>query len=301
MDEENSALRPINFKSFLGWDQDGRPDDDDPAEAYHEAAKLTVAEGITAGGRALESDPEVQVLLARPVKRNLNLERIQLPEVAYPEIGIGPAIAARESRREFAADPLPLRDLSTLLHAAYGVTDYYGAVDASTPREPSGNGGGLPPRPPRRSVPSGGALYPLEIYPAVRNVEDLVPGLYHYDPLKHAIEVIAERELDETLRNLLVRRPELPDSAGTCGVVIFVAGIFWRTRFKYQARGYRLTLLEAGHVAQNLLLVAEALGLSAFPNVAFWDRQVDSFLGLDGVNESVLYSVLAGSSLSAGG
>jgi SagB-type dehydrogenase family enzyme len=181
------------------------------------------------------------------------------------------------------------------LHAAYGVTDFYDAQEAPTPREPSGNGAGLPPRPPRRSVPSGGALYPLEIYPAVRNVDGLASGLYHYDPLKHALEVIREEDLDDRLRALLVRRPELPDSAGSCGVVVFIAGIFWRTRFKYAVRGYRLALLEAGHVAQNMLLVAEALGLSAYPNVAFWDRQVDGFLGLDGVNESVFYSVLAGS------
>ena len=71
--------------------------------------------------------------------------------------------------------------------------------------------------------------------------------------------------------------------------------IFGRTRFKYGLRGYRFALLEAGHVAQNLLLAATALGLAAVPLGAFFDRRADVFLRLDGVNESTLYTIAVGS------
>ena len=70
--------------------------------------------------------------------------------------------------------------------------------------------------------------------------------------------------------------------------------MFWRTRFKYGLRGYRFALIEAGHVAQNLLLTATALRLGSVPLGGLFDRRIDELLDLDGVNESVLYAVSVG-------
>ena len=77
-------------------------------------------------------------------------------------------------------------------------------------------------------------------------------------------------------------------------MLILVAGIFGRTRFKYGLRGYRFALLEAGHVAQNIVLAATALDVASVPLGAFFDRRTDEFLGLDGVNESALYTIAVG-------
>jgi SagB-type dehydrogenase family enzyme len=194
------------------------------------------------------------------------------------------AIRERRSRRDFAPEPLSLAELSTLLHAAYGVT---GDAPVSEGDEALSVA--------TRSVPSGGALYPLEIYPVVRTVDGLTAGLYHYDPQRHVLEVIREEETDGSLERLLANPEELGYPASTCAVTFFLIGIFWRSRFKYGLRGYQFALLEAGHIAQNLLLGAEALGVNAFANGGFWDRRVDEFVGVDGVNESVVYSLLAGS------
>ena len=70
---------------------------------------------------------------------------------------------------------------------------------------------------------------------------------------------------------------------------------FWRSRFKYGQRGYRFALLEAGHLAQNVLLAAEALDLGAAPIGGFYDRQLAEFLEIDGVNEGPLYVIPIGS------
>ena len=70
--------------------------------------------------------------------------------------------------------------------------------------------------------------------------------------------------------------------------------MFWRSRFKYGARAYRFALMEAGHVGQNLLLAAAALGLDAVPLGGFYDRNVDAFLGVDGIYEASLYLVPVG-------
>jgi SagB-type dehydrogenase family enzyme len=85
-----------------------------------------------------------------------------------------------------------------------------------------------------------------------------------------------------------------PEIGSSCAALVLVAAIFGRTRFKYGLRGYRFALLEAGHVAQNVLLAATALGLAAVPLGAFYDRRTDTFLALDGVNESTLYAIAVG-------
>ncbi len=107
--------------------------------------------------------------------------------------------------------------------------------------------------------------------------------------------MIREEDSAASLHRLVFSPPDQPDIADTCGVVFFMVGIFWRTRFKYGMRGLRWVLIEAGHIGQNILLAAESLGLGAYPNGGFWDRKVDAFLGVDGVNESVVYCLVAGS------
>ncbi len=84
---------------------------------------------------------------------------------------------------------------------------------------------------------------------------------------------------------------ELLDAAA---LLVVVTGVFWRSRFKYGLRGYRFTLLEAGHLGQNLLLAAAALDLAALPVGGFYDRRVERLLGVDGVNESALYLFAVG-------
>lgn len=273
--------RSHNVTAFLWGDLEG-PGEDDPAEVYHEASKFTRAlhprQGGPGAGLLESGDASTRASTTRAVKRHVHLPAVQLPTTDLPDTSVKDAITGRRSRRAFGASPLTLENLATLLRAAYGVTD----------RDPEGEQR-------FRTVPSGGALYPLDIYPVVRNVEGLAAGLYHYDPYREVLEVIREGDLVGELAGGLVGPPEDPDAAANGAVVFAIAGIFWRTRFKYGLRGYRFVLLEAGHIGQNLLLVAEALGLNAFPIGGFYDRTVDSVVGLDGVNESVIYCVAVGS------
>jgi SagB-type dehydrogenase family enzyme len=212
----------------------------------------------------------------RPVRRNDALPTTELPGPEFGTAALGEQIVRRRSGRVFGSSPIGLQDLSTVLHAGYGVT-------------PTRDDAGA------RNVPSGGGLYPLEMFVAARNVDGLEPGLYHYDPHRGHLEVLRhEYNITQVLRELLIDMPQLPDIPATCGAIVFMAGAFWRTRFKYGLRGYRWVLIEAGHAGQNMLLTAGAAELKAFPCGGFWDGRVDSFLGLDGVNESVVYSIVLG-------
>jgi len=254
------------------------PDPDDPAEAYHEASKVAPSQiGRQLGGaRRLAASPELLLSSMRAVKRHGG-SRVALPAPAPLDRQLGEAIARRRSQREFDRRPIASDELAALLQAGYGVTHVLAPEDDR-------------PALSRRAVPSGGALYPLELYAAVLRVGELGPALYHFDPLDPGLEVVRSGLTGEELAELSTY-PEIADS---CAVLILVAAIFGRTRFKYGLRGYRFALLEAGHVAQNVVLAATALGLAAVPLGAFYDRRTDAFLGLDGVNESTLYAIALG-------
>lgn len=248
---------------------------DDPAELFHEAAKAypSFAARSSAGVRLLESSPELQQSASRAVKRHPHVPRVPLPMPAVPHVPFADVVARRRSVRAMKPRPLSLAQLSTLLFCAYGCT---------------GDGGGRGPT--LRTVPSGGALYPLELHCVVRAVEGLEPGLYHYDPLDACVERLRGADAVEQAGGAMIYG-ELYESAA---VLVTVSAMVWRSRFKYGVRGFRFTLLEAGHVAQNLVLACAAERLAAVPLGGFFDARLDELLELDGVNEVALYAVCVG-------
>jgi SagB-type dehydrogenase family enzyme len=251
------------------------PPADDLAELYHEASKvggLTGASDLAGVGRLLASH-ELRVSSTRAVRRDPQARLTRLPPPLPLRMPLGRALVRRRSCRRFGPGALALRELATLLHAGYGVT---GALRVEEGLQPL------------RAAPSGGALYPLELTVAARRVTGLAPGLYHLDPLDAVLEEVRLGSVP-----VAASTPFADVAAGAAAVVV-VSALFWRTRFKYGLRGYRFALLEAGHVAQNALLAATALGLAAVPLGGFYDRRVDELLGVNGVDESALYLLCVG-------
>lgn len=184
-------------------------------------------------------------------------------------------LAARRSLRDFDLAPLPAALLGRLLHASFGIHGY---------RDFEGE------RLADRPAPSAGGLYPLELYVAVRAVEGVAPGIHHYDPRNHELAALRAGAVHERLADLTIGQEMIRDAP----VVIAVVGVLARTMWKYGQRGYRYVWLDAGHLAQNLLLVAGALGLGGVPIGGFYDREVDALLGLDGEQQRALYLLCVG-------
>ncbi len=254
---------------------DSEPPGDDLAELYHEASKLTGIDGAdeVAGIKRLLSMPELRVTSTRAVRRHLHARLVELGPSAPLTTPLGEALSRRRSVREFSAAPLALAELAALVRAAHGVTARLGRQDE---------------RLTLRSAPSAGALYPLELSVVALNVEGLPSGLYHYDPLDDVLEVVRDE------RPAVAGTTPFAETAGGAAAVLLLSGMFWRSRFKYGLRGYRFVLLEAGHVAQNALLAATALGLGAVALGGFYDRRADELLGINGVDEATLYLVCIG-------
>jgi SagB-type dehydrogenase family enzyme len=247
---------------------------DDAAELYHEASKLypSSAPRTMGGDRLLEEDPALRDAGRRAAKRYPGRRRRRLPEPSLGDMPLDRCVRLRRSERCFGKRRLTLAELSALLFAAYGLThDLDHAYTA-------------------RSVPSGGALYPLELYVLAARVAGLEPGLYHYDPFEHELEHVGGPDPCAALLGASL----YPDVSGGASAVVLVSAMFWRTRIKYGLRGYRYALVESGHLAQGFLLAATALGLHAVPLAGFFDGQAEAALGLDGVDESVLYWLCVG-------
>ena len=202
--------------------------------------------------------------------------RVALPPVALDSgldrgMATARAIVTRRSTRAYAPWPMTLDELSRLLFLTSGIT--------------AGLHGNA-----RRSAPSSGALYPIELYPVVHRVEGVEPGVYHYAYREHALEQVRPGDF----RTPVVEQGIAQEFLGECGVVLFVTMILQRMRPKYQDRSYRYGLLEAGHVGENAYLAATSMGLGACGIGAFMDDAINDMLGVDGVEEAAVYMLAAG-------
>lgn len=85
-----------------------------------------------------------------------------------------------------------------------------------------------------------------------------------------------------------------PKCLSQANVVLILTAVFQRTRWKYQGRTYRYLMLEAGHIGQNVYLVATSMGLGTCAVGAFFDDDLDRPLEVDGTREAVVYLLAVG-------
>ena len=192
----------------------------------------------------------------------------RLPDPRYDsEVSIEKSLLERRSVRTYRDEPLLLWEVSQLLWAAQGVTDARGF----------------------RTAPSAGALYPLELYVVVGEVQDLVPGVYRYEPDGHQLV----KTTDDDKRDALAGAALSQDCVKEGAVAFVFTAVYERTTGKYGDRGIRYVHIEVGHAAQNLCLQATAMGLGAVTIGAFYDEQVTALLHLP-ENEQPLYMIPIG-------
>ncbi len=138
-----------------------------------------------------------------------------------------------------------------------------------------------------RTVPSGGKRYPLEVYVYLfKRVNECKPGVYHYGVKSHTLEPIFFKDFSYEDISLFTPQKWLHDSVG----MISVTSVFSRTIEKYGSMGYRLILLEAGHVAQNMILAGTEKGINIIPIAGINSEEIEKVIGL-GSRERVVYTL----------
>ena len=184
---------------------------------------------------------------------------------------------SRRSSRQFSTTAIEMEIFAKLL--SFGD----GAVGSSA----KGDGS-------RRTAPSAGSFYPVDLYCFAHRIVGLDAGVYLYHPPSHTLQKQARGDCTKLLEEII---PELDsdavDQAGACVALVVSLS---RLKNKYGDRSYRFALLEAGHIAQNLLLASTAEGVAALPVGGFIEDKLNALLGLDGRQEFAVYLVMFGGS-----
>jgi SagB-type dehydrogenase family enzyme len=138
--------------------------------------------------------------------------------------------------------------------------------------------------------------YPVETYISVHSIEGLDAGLYHFDAEHFTLDRLTEQDQAEAVAQACLDQKFIAQAP----VIFLWTAVFRRAMSKYGDRGMRYILLDAGHICQNLLLAAEAVGCGGCPIGAFYDSELNQLLQIDGEEESILYATSVGRKILSG-
>lgn len=199
-------------------------------------------------------------------------QRLRLdPQAGQRPLDLWESLKRRRSHRRYRERPLTLAELSALVWAAQGVT----LADRNFLF---------------RTAPSAGGLFPVETYLAVHLVEGVAAGIWHLNIPDFVLELLAVGDFRYELAAASLSQSFMAQA----GVDFIWTGILNRAQWKYRERAIRYLFLDAGHICQNLMLAATALGLGCCPVGAFFDDEVERLIGVDGEEEVALYLAAVG-------
>ena len=185
----------------------------------------------------------------------------------------------RRSLRDYSGKPMTQAELGFMLWSAQGVKSYRGQVATF------------------RTVPSGGARHPFETYVAVQAVEGLEPGLYRYLPLENVGEKAVTIERLGSIQDYTDKITAMLAGqawAAKAPVILFYSCIPYRAEWRYDSAAHRVVLIDLGHLGQNVMLSAVALGLGSCCMAAYDQQLCDEVLGFDGLSEYTVYAISVG-------
>jgi SagB-type dehydrogenase family enzyme len=239
----------------------------------------------TRGGRYRQSPEEHDQQLRKKAKdyppppptKLIAGPRRAVPPPSWNGATLARTLEARRTWRQFGRQPISFDQIGSLLHATFGVQQ------RKTVR---GQGPIV-----LKTSPSGGARHSIEAYVLALKVAGLPRGAYHYDAARHELVTLDQTVTPDAVVDSLADQCWFAN----CGALVVMTAIFERAMWRYPFnRAYRAVLAEAGHLGQTFCLVATALNLAPFCTMAFRDRELEAMIGIDGVTESAMYVVGAG-------
>lgn len=226
---------------------------------YHQSSKHTY-QSVRASRPGLDWDNQPS-----PYRTFGSFPKVELPRVETDDSVPALALLAKgvtAAPPERLHPPQDLRTLAAWLGLANGVTAER-KINAATFD--------------LRTCPSSGAAFPFELYVAAFAVDGLEAGLYHYDARDFALRKL--RDGTQTFSLLRKGRPDL-EFLRTVPAALMVSTIFCRSAWKFRQRGYRYALQDAGHLVQNLITTANALGIQTTTRLRLNDKSSRELIGV---------------------
>jgi SagB-type dehydrogenase family enzyme len=209
--------------------------------------------------------------IQKPYPKDAQLVDLVSPEdFTLGQMPVIDAIRKRRSRRKFTDEPLSLEELSFLLWSTQGVQKLVRSGLITL-----------------RTVPSGGGMHPFETYLLVNRVDDVIPSLYRYLALEHKLYQLSSDNIG--LPERINDASNGQTFVGT-GAVVFIWSVRpSRTEYRYGEDSLKDILIGVGHICQNLYLACESIGVGTCAIVAYRQKLLDDFIGVDGDDEIALY------------
>ena len=231
-------------------------------------------------GGGYKTDQELKKPQPPLVKAPMTDNRVDLPrnfETLGLQDNLLELLKKRKSSRVYTQENMSLLQLSFLLWAAQGIKSIRGRSYATI-----------------RTAPCGGARHPFETYLLVRQVEGLLPGVYHYLPMTHQLELLSAQEDPQALLDFAEESLCGQRWAAKANVVFYWSFVPYRSEWRYGIYAHRMVLADLGHVGENLYLACTALGLGTCGIGAYDQALCDKTFRLDGEEEYMVYTQTVG-------
>lgn len=215
-----------------------------------------------------------QFIMQTQYKEYERFKKIKLPTPLTNNLTVFDALSARRSDRKPGNRPILPREYSSILYFSAGLN-----INDTFPKVI------------KRRYPSTGSLYPIEIYPVFFNKKgNIKSGAYHYHVKQHSLEVLTSSVDLASVTSFLTK--ENTKMVNQNSLLLVFSGVFPRVTTKYRDRSYRYCLLEAGHIIENVYLVAAALNIGCCEIGGFFDEKANELFDFEKEKERVLSMVL---------
>ncbi len=141
----------------------------------------------------------------------------------------------------------------------------------------------------RRTYPSAGALYPIEVYLISLNCDNLEKGVFHYSVRDHSLTKL----LLEDVSSLVIDATNDEHIDRAACVLIFTI-VYNRFYPKYGQRGIRYALIELGHLVQNINLTITGMKKGCYEIGGFIDTDINELLDIREESEGALLMMALG-------
>lgn len=208
-------------------------------------------------------------------KQYPRLQHLDLPNINKPSGQLRKLIKKRSSFRDFSNKPINKAALADILYYCSGVT---------RPNPPENDN-------PFRAYPSAGAKYPLEVYPLILSGKGIDNGLYHYNPIANNLTILLQKIEKKEIDQIWIKKQPWFKKAA---VLLIITATFHRTTDKYKERGVVFPYIEAGHLAQNVYLLANSLGIGCCAIGGLNESQIIKLLDINPREEYPIYYLALG-------